>query len=120
MCVLGGLASAESTEDYFRQAFQGAMPAPFGRALEKQTDAQKYGLDTKKSDPNTLDLNSLEPNVLRILPPQALVMPSGQCAIPLLEIPIAKDRQFTMQRLPAGQSSQADPMTVPAGRVCGR
>lgn len=102
------LASADSTDDYFAKAFKRAMPLPFS-APQINEGMKLYTFPFAS--------NSTEP---QILPQQkAFVVGPDECAIPLAQVPITKDRQFLIRKLPTGPSSKADRMaTTAAIPVC--
>lgn len=96
---------AQSTQDYFAKAFKQALPSPF-------TAPQMNRGGTLFIPPAPLE----PPKIL--VQPRAFVVGPDQCAIPLGQTPISKDRQFLIRKLPLGGSSKMDPMAAPKIPVC--
>jgi hypothetical protein len=114
-----GLAAAESTDHALSSALGQAFPSPFGSS--NQPPDSKNKLLQFKLDPDKL-FNGTPDKLsdLRTLPNQALLRASPQCAIPLLEAPIAKDRDFSIRVFPVGPSGKQERMAAPRMPVCGR
>jgi hypothetical protein len=99
LCIASGLASADATTDYFSDAFGKALPSPFRWKLPGKGPGR---------------------SLLESPPKRALVLDSRECAIPLKEAPVAKDRRFSMRQLFLPPDAKLDAMARPAMPTCQR
>jgi hypothetical protein len=108
LCAFATAGLADSAQDYFSKSFQEALRSPFA-ALAPKPEA---GIPVAPG-------RSQQQLLPRILPQsRAVVAGPGECAIPLAQTPISKDRQFLIRRVPSDGASKADPMAAPKIPVC--
>ena len=107
LSVLCGVASADSKGDHFSKGFGNVFPSPF------TTPFPDHG-------PKFWSLGPMPPGI-EILPQQQGVFGSpNECAIPLTQMTVPKDRQFSIQKFKAIDGSTADDIVKPAMPVCKR
>jgi hypothetical protein len=107
LCVLCGLVSAGSTQDYFSRAFGNGFPSPF------------FKTPFPDSGPKFWSQGPIPPQMGNLPQQGSLVVPN-KCAIPLIEMKIPNDYQFSMRKFRAGDGSRADALAKPAMPVCKR
>ena len=107
LCALCTTGLADSAQDYFWKAFKRAMPSPFVENSKR---------DGRMLLPLALSGVQTVPGILA--QPRMVVAGPGECAIPLVQTPISKDRQYLIRKLPVEGASKADPMTAPKIPVC--
>jgi hypothetical protein len=88
------------------------MPPPF---TEPSTRGGKILIPPGLIPPD-LSQEQMLPKILE--QPRQFMAGQSECAIPLAQAAVSKDRQFLIRRLPGSMGSKADPMSAHMMPVC--